>query len=655
MKHRPCIGFFVATALALGACQTSPYSPASDAKPVPPSLADRLPADTVAYFTLPDIQTMRADMQKSALARMLQEPDMQNFLGGILGMLDEAWAELRTQAASEGVPAELLHWDALRSFEAGFAIRQDPTAVRVFDRPPHAHAIARLGVADGLGPLVFDLIAARVVAPSEIVRGPGGNSAVLMEDSEEGVPMRAVLTCDDASVEIEFLMGERAAGTLAGTEHYRRAWNRGMSAGAACFGFLRLDQVLDTVMRGVEGEQPDIAAIVRPFFDQCLAPMQSVSFASGWSDEGSFLNAMLDLAEGAGPPWGAIPADRSLAEYVPDNASAFRILTADTDTWMLAMLGLLDRAAAAQPEGMPVPLGQMFAQQAPELHAWLLGSHRAELQSAMLGFGNRAFTYTVPTSSLGSESLSFAELDDAAALASVLEQLMPRLRQVVNDSDLPFTIEMRRVKRETVQPDGSVTTVAGPAYYWLEFEIPEEIQQVLAMIQFEFQPAIGVAPEGWLVSSISKNSVASVLRSGMHKPERSILANESAAAFLARLPKEATAASWSDPRPATAEILGMLGGMLPMLGGMIGGELPVPLDLNAFPPAETFVRNMRTSESWSFTVRGDYMARSVGTMNLADVFTVLAGAVAIAPPMVMAVAPVLQGMDGDFGGTEVEF
>ena len=655
MKHRRCSILPAAAALVLGACQVSPYSAAADAKAVPPSLADRLPGDTVAYLSLPDIQGMRQDMLKSSLARIFHEPDVQNFLGGVLGMLDESWAQLRSQAAAEGVPLELTHWEALRSFEAGIALRANPEAARVFDLPPHVHAIARLGLAEGLAPAVFGLLAAEIAADAAISSGPGGSSVVLMNDIEEGVPMRAVLSCDDAAVEIEFLMGEPGAGSLAATEQYRRAWNRNMSEGAAFFGFLRLDQVLELVMRGLEGEQPEIAAILRPFMDQCIAPIQSLSFASGWTEQGSFMNSLLDLADGAGPPWTPVAADRSLAAYVPANASAFTIMGADADAWMQAMLDLLDRAAAAQPEGLPMPLGQMLAMQAPELHSWLLGEHRAEMQRAMLGFGERSFSYTVPTGSFGSTSLRFAELDDAASLASVLEQLMPRLRQVMNESDGPVKLEMRRVKRSVEQPDGSVAQVPGPAYYWLEFEFPSELQQGLAMLQLELQPALGVAPEGWMVMSIAKSAVADLLREGMQKPAESILANQEAAAFLARLPKDATGASWSDPRPATAAALGVLGGMLPMLGGMVGGELPVPLDLNAFPAPEVFVRNMRTSESWSWTVRGDTMARSVGTMNFADLFTVLAGGLAIAPPLLMAVQGSMSGLEGGFEAGEVEF
>lgn len=640
-------------ALALAACQASPYSVAADARPVPSGLADRLPQDSLAYFSIPDIARMREDMRKSALVRTFQEPDVQAFLAGILDMLDDAWTELRADLVEDGVPAELARWDALRSLECGISVRPRENSDAPFD-VPNVHAIARLGLAAGLGDDVFRLIAAEIGDEHPVISGPSGSVMTLHEESIAGSPLRAVLTGSDDALEIEITLGERGAGALASDAGFKRAWNRNMTDGAACFGYLRLDGLFAMLMDGAARASSDLDQLLRPFFSECLAPLQSVSFASGWSDEGAFMNSLLDLREEPGPIWHAVAADKSLAEFIPHDASAFSIKGSDSDPWMRAFFGLLDRAGALQPEGMPMPLAQMAQMQVPELHAWLFGEHRPEMERALLGFGERSFAYTVPSGGFGSQSFTFTELDDAAATGAMLEQLMPRLRQVLNQSDAPVKLEMRRVKREVAQPDGSVAEVAGPAYYWLEFEFPPELAQALAMIQFQLQPAIGVAPEGWLVMSISKSSVADVLRGGMAKPERSILANQDAAAFLARLPKGAVSASWSDPRPGASAALGMIGGMLPLLGSMAGGELPVPVNLSSFPAPEVFLRNMRTSESWSWPLRGDFMGRSVGNMSLADLFIVIGAAAAVAPPALMIVRGMESGAAMPSGG-EVEF
>lgn len=637
MKHLRRLILPAAATLAFAACQALPGSAAADARPVPAGLADRLPEDTVLFVSMPDIPAMRQDMQKSTLARIFHEPDMQGFLGGMLGMLDEAWASLRGMGSEQGVPESLTHWDALRSFEMGVAFRPGPAAVRVFDEPPQIYALARLGLAEGLGPVAFDLIAGRVAAHGEIQRGPGGNHVVLMKEMEQDQPLAMTLSCTDDAIEFEILWGARGDGALAGGEHFKRAWNRNMTDGAAMFGFLRLDQIGAALMRGLAAEEEQAGEMLQPFYEQCLAPIQSISFASGWNDEGSFLNSLLDLRAEAGPAWRDVPLDRGLAAMVPATATAFSLKSSDSDPWMQAMLDLLDRAGALQPEGMPMSVAAMAQMQAPDLHDWLFGSHRAEMQAAMLGFGERSFSYSVPAATFGAETLTFVELDDAEAMAKVLEQLMPRLRAVMNESEAPVKLEMRRAKRKVAQDDGTIVEVAGPAYYWLDFEFPPEMAQGLAMMQISLQPAIGVAPEGWMVLSVSKDSVAGVLREGMQAPERDILANEDAAAFLASLPRGATSASWSDPRPAASAALGMVGGLLPMVAGFAGGELPIPLDLNAFPAPDVFVRNMRTSESWSWPLRGDFMGRSVGSMNLADLFVIVGAAVAVAPPIFLAV------------------
>ncbi len=644
MKHSSLRFPLVFALLLIGACQASTTSLRSVQKPIPASLADRLPADTIAYVSLPDIQAMRTSMQNSMLVKLYEEPDVQNFVSGLVNLLDQSWDELRSQAAAEGVPVELTHWEALRSFEMGIALRANPAANATFDLPPHVFAVARLGLAEGLGQRVFDLLATQMGEHAAIVSGPGESSMQIVDEMEEGVPLRGYLKCTSNAVEIEFLMGERGEGALSATENFRRAWNRNYTNGAAVFGFLRIDGILRTILMGAESEQPDIVALVKPFFDQLIAPIQSVSFASGWSKEGSFLNGMLDLSENPGPAWQTVAADKQLAEYIPEGATAFSLAGANLDPGIQALLDMVDRVAAFQPEGLPMPLGQMMQMEAPELHAWILGAHRAEMQSALLGLGQRSFSYSVPTGSMGSESLSFFELDDAAALSSLMEQLLPRLRVALNDSESPVKLEMRRAKRKVTQADGSVTEVAGPAYYWMDFELPPQAAQIMGMLNVKFEPAMGIAPEGWLVMSLSRESVANVLREGMRKPDASILENKDAASFLAKLPKGASSAAWSDPRPAAAAALGMIGGMLPMVASM-AGELPIPVNLNAFPAPDVFIRNMRTSESWSWVQHGERMSRSVGSMNLADLFTVVAAAVAITPPMIGIVMPMLQGMD----------
>lgn len=639
-------------ALALAGCQATPAQLAKkELAPVPPSLADSLPADSIAYFSLPDIPAMRAGMEKSALLRIYRDADVQNFIAGGLAMLDEAWVEMRAQAEAQGIPLELTHWEALRSFEAGFALRPAPGVENPFEQPPQIRAVARLGLAPGLGLRAYEVLVGMLGDEgTEIESTPERRVFGLMDGMEEGMPLRSQLVGTADAVEIELTWGAAGEGRLSDNDAFRRAWHRNATPGTAAFGFLRLGELMGSVLAGLRAEQPEAAALAEEFFERVLIPMDSASFASGWNDDGSFTHAALDLeaADPADPLWSTVPLDPALAEYVPAEATAFQIASGRSGPWMDLMLRTLDNVGAFRPADSPQSVGEILQAQVPELHAWLFGEHRPELDRAIGSFGTRSFSFTKSSGGLSAESFTFVELSDPDAMSAVLEQLMPRLREALKSAGGPVQLDMRRTKRSVTQPDGSVADVAGPAYYWLEFEFPPQLQQVLGFLGQTLQPCFGVAPEGWLVFSLSVQSVRSVLKDGMSKPATSILSNAEAQAFLASLPENAHAASWSDPRPALGAALGMVGGLLPMLSGMLGENASqLPVDLQAFPPAEAFVRHLRTSQSYSYEWQGDMRSSAIGSLGFADLFTVVGAAIAVAPPFLALAQSVVAEAEQD--------
>ncbi len=644
---------FLVLALLLGAsCQATPAALAKkELAPVPASLADRLPADTILFFSLPDIPAMRANMEKSALVKVYRDPEVQNFIAGGMSMLDEAWDELREQAVAQGIPLELTHWEALRSFEAGFALRAQTNSGNPFERPPEVHALARLGLAPGLGQRAYQVLTGHMLGEgqgSEVESTPDRRVFSVMNETEEGMPLTLTVAGLDDAIELDFTWGKAGAGRLADTEPFRRAWNRGVVPGTAMFGYLHLSDVMSTLALGLRSEQPAVADLVDEFFQRVLKPMDAVSIASGWNDSGSFTSASLDFvaSEVPDPLWVTQPLDATLADYVPASASAFSIASGRSGPWMDLVMRTMDKVGAFRPENLPLSLGELLQGQLPEVHSWLFGAHRPELDRAINSFGTRSFSYTTPTGGFSTESFTFVELKDPEGMSAVLEQLMPRLREALKSGDSPVKLDMRRTKRSVTLPDGSASEVAGPAYYWLEFEMPPQLQQMLGFLGQTFQPCFGVAPEGWLVVSINVQSVRNVLKSGMQKPEESIRSNEEARAFLARLPKNAHAAAWSDPRPAIGAAMGMVGGLLPMLSGMLGDKAAqLPVDLHAFPSADAFVRHMRTSESYSYEWLGDMRSVSVGSFGLADLFTAVGAAAALVPPFLAIASEVFEGVE----------
>ncbi len=656
------------TALTVGilfvGCQMTPAMLAKkEIAPVPPSLADRLPGDTVAFISLPDIVAMRANMKNSALMKIYHDSEVQSFLAGGLAMLDEAWVEVRSAAAAHGIPDNLTHWDTLRSFEAGFAVRALPGAASPFEAPPQIYALARVGVAPGLGPQIFDVILGLLPEPVEPGTDAAGRRvAILMEGTEEDQPMTVTLAGTDDAIEFEFVWGAAGTGRLADSEAYRRAWNRNSAPGSAVFGYFHFNEVLRTLFAGLATQEPSIAGLLEELHGRVLDPMESVSFSSGWDEGGSFTHAALDLSAAAAGDelWATASFDRSLAEMVPAEATSFQLTSGNSGPWMDLILRTMDSVGTVQPDGAPAALSQLLEGQAPELHSWLYGPHRPELNRALASFGTRSFGYSVPTGVLSATTYTFVELADPAGMSAVLEQLMPRLREVLKGTGSPLQLDMRRMKRKVEQADGTVAEVPGPAYYYLKFDFPPELQQVMGFIGQTFQPCFAVAPEGWLVFSMSLDSVREVLDQGMPRPEANILENEEAARFLAALPKDANSAAWSDPRPAVGAAIGMLGGMLPMLAGMIPGEIELPVDFASFPSPEAFVRNLRTSESHSYPWLGDLRSTSVGSIGFADLFTITGALAVLAPPLLalaqgMQELPLIDAVPPQPPPPEVEF
>ena len=633
--HAPRIILSLCLPLGFVGCQASPAMLAKkELAPVPASLADQLPGDTMLYFSLPDVPAMRVNMQKSTMLKIYKEPAMQQFLAGGLTMLDEAWGEFRAQAEREGVSAELLHWDALRSLEAGLALRAANPA-DPFGQVPQIQATVRVGVTSGLGSVVFDLLLGMVGDHGlQVVQGPAGRTLIVADEVQEGSPLSVKVHAADDSISLVLQWGAPGTGRLSDTAAYRRAWHRNATAGTAAFGFLQFHDLISTAFFGLSAKEPAIAEMMGEVFTKVLQPMEAVSFASGWNDAGSFTNSSLDLSEDAGDLWHTEPFDRKLAARIPAGATSFSLTSSNTRPGMEMMLRTIDRIGAYRPDESPMNLSQILAMSVPEVHGWIFGEHRPELDRALASFGTAGFSYSVPTSGLSSDSFSFVELSDPEGMSAVLEQLMPRLREVLKTSGAPMKLEMRRTKRKAVQQDGSAVEVAGPAYYWLEFEFPPEVAQIAAIAGQAFKPCFGVAPEGWLVFSMSKDSVSQILRDGMQLPEKSILENAEAAKFIATAAKTAFAISWSDPRPVAASALGMLSGFMPMLGGMMGDKVNLPVDLTTFPEADVFVRNMRTQQAVSYSWLGDMRSTSAGNFGFADLFCGIGALVSLAPPFI---------------------
>lgn len=595
------------------------------------SFAERLPADTLFYLEVPDIPALRMGIQQSALGKIYADPEMQVFLEEGLGLLDQTWVEFRALAVGFGVPEGLTYWEALRNVEIGVAFSPAAGQDNPFEEEPNIHVALRVGLGEGLGLPVFNLLSNFLEPEGFMPVGTElGQSLVLTSpkifDEEEWFTVEIAQEGDDLLY--LFTMGERGAGSLAQTAEFQAAHSSLMNEGAVVFGYLQWQVLFDALLKGLTFEKPEIAGTASYFHEQLLKPVRSMAFASGWTAEGSFTSGRIGLNDDAGPIWDSIPADRELLNLIPADASSFSISATNTKAGGKFLLELLDSIGSIQVEDSSA--ADLLAMQQIEVHNWLFGDHRADLEAALLGSGDQMLAYTVAQGMAG-ENILLSPLEDPAAVSGVLMSLMPRLREMLGDMGGPLQLEMKRVRRRVTQEDGSVINAPGPAYYSIDIGqalgLPQEVMSMLGAIQ----PTFGITDDGWLAASLSKQTVRRFLLKGVVPPETNIGTNPEAADFLARAPKNADTVSWSDPRPAAKMMADLAVGFAPMAIGMASQEMDIPFETEKLPSAELFTRYLRPSEMISYRNGNELHIRSVGSFGVADLFTVLGSTVALAP------------------------
>lgn len=599
------------------------------------SFAERMPASTIAYVEIPDIANLRLGIEKSSLGKFYSDPELQTFLGDSISILDQSWLELRGMAAGMGIPEELTYWDALRSLELGVAMEVKPGLENPFSEPPNLYFGARIGLSEGLGMPVFGLLTMALEGQGFEVIGTEAGQALIMSQSDFMNPEQEMFSVEVSQegddIILEFIMGAKPSGSLAATAGYQGAHKDMFIDGAVVFGYVQIQDLMQTVLKAAAVEAPEIHATLSMIYDRALKPLQNISFSSGWTDEGSFTKSRIELSENPGELWEAGAADLSLMEYVPADSSAFYVNSVSAKAWGGFLLDCIDAGGALElQEGFPA--SEMLKGQNSEVYGWLFGEKRPELEAAMAAIGSQSFGYSV-SQGMASESVNFLQLSDGAGFSAMLEQLMPRLRETLTQLGAPVGLDMKYVRRRVKQEDGTMTNVAGPAYYMINLDGLADIPPQAAVILGSLQPTMGVTEDGWLVFSMSKQRVRHLLLKGLEKPEANIKSNPEASAFVNSLDSSAMAVSWSDPRPLVGTLAGMAVGFAPMAFNMVPENVGLPISADDIPSADLFTRYLRTNESVSRATGNLRLCSSIGSFGFADIFTVLGSATAVGPPI----------------------
>ncbi len=567
-------------------------------------LAQQLPASTLFYFEIPDVPGLRDGLAESSMGRIYHDPGVQQFASGMVEMGMGQWQMVLGQAAEGGMPVEFLSWDAFRSLAFGFAMgegQQGPD--------PGVTVAASIGFGPGLGTTAFEMIAsmASVDGGATINIERGESQSLLSGTDDDGATTFSLRRVQD---HLTLVVRHNMAGnfpTLAANRAYTTARAQLMTQGMATFGYYNPQATLAMQRSFLRlGEMDEglssLTNTVLTFSEEAVGNAQAISFASGWKNGESIDTSFIGFG-GEEPGWAfrAPPADQSLVEYIPADATSFTITGVGNSEGTERMLAGLDRVLADQDMQQNLAVWQEYE---PVSHSWIAGENRPLLDKALSAFGSRSFSYSTPTG-----ARMFVELTDPEALQAAVTPLMKTLAQALDDFELPVSI---RAKRENPRdrPDLKV-----PVYYLrLKAEVlPPEIQQFAAFLT-SFEPSFAIHPDGWMIGSFSRSQVRSVIRGGVVKAEHSIQENEEAADFLGRVPTGASRLGWSDPRPGVAQMVGFA-----QLGlGLLSGVAPLPFDPADLPGPSSFTQHMRTSESVMWMAEDGIHSWSRGSFGLAD-------------------------------------
>ena len=614
------------------------------------SLASDLPAETLFYLELPDVQTFIQNGQSSALGRMYRDPEMQEFAGGLVKMIHDGWAGVRQQTSAMGVPEGLTHWDALRSFELGIAF--GPGGVVDGEYQPSLVFGVAFGMKGDLAEQTLGFLGnlAAQSGKGTLSDGPDGKVLTIGFEGDEKIEIRA----RGSRLVGWSKIGSFGPGNLQSSAKFAAARSAMQAGGGALFCFIDPASGLNAMCDMVSKQHAQAGAMMRRAFAETgLTALQYIAATSGWSNGESVSRSVVQSQPGVPNPMMAAngpKVDKGLAAYVPDNAVSFSLFVSQTDDSYQVMRGLWTELKHLEVQPGQT-LGAMWEgfQPGHPLYEWMEGSNSQLLAKGLQGFGDHGFSYTLPSAGgmMGGPGGGgmFLRLDDADAVRQLLATAVPQIAQMLNASkEIPLELEVKTVKITEKGADGQTISKDGPQYYTLKFqtnELPGQMRQ-MGMFLTQMQPSFGVSVDGWFVGGMNRLSVSNALKKGVTSAEKPITGKPEVQNLLGRVPANTVSLAWSDPRPGIEQMVAMAQGMLPMVAGQIPQNV-VPVDLNKLPGPKSFTQYMRPTETYTVVEPERMVTYTVGSFNGADLIYTGGALLAAAPPIAMHFMPAMRG------------
>jgi len=614
-------------------------------------LAQVVPADTIALFSLPDLPATTQDLRSLPIGKIAAEPSVREFLSGPLQMLSET---MRAQAA-RAEQASGMPW--VKLYESLGKVRSLEVALTRLAVPETSESVARMLVGEfGLAlrvdageawPAVRAVLEKGLEMGEDlaVVRESGSAGDAFVRVTHEEPPITASLFWKEEGTEIYFALASTPTGlvddlwkrvvrdgdapSLATDPEYLACARRcGADEGAEVRGFVRFQPLFDYCLSALgiaAREAEDLPPFLHPgpvngiLQVLGLRGMRAIAFASTASGEHSvnevYVHApaprrgLLGMGDGA-------PVDRALLRHVPADATAFSV-------GRVGLANLWDTLEEALPS-----LGGDVEAKVREALDLFEAENGVEVREDLLAsLGDAYVAYSLPTKGI-------MTVPEQAILVRLVDaERFERAANAFADALAGMTDVLKLKEREyegTNIRSFSITRIPGGK------DIGGQPNPLSGMTPFLslLSPSYAVVKQkddsgkvvgGTLLVSMNSTSLRRSIRRLGGEPAGGAESIEGYQRFAAQVPEKVSALSYSDDRSEIGVVYAMVTSFVPMVAASVGPNLP--FDLNALPPADAITRHLFGEVSYTVADGEGIYSRSFSPWGV-DTMALLTGGIA---------------------------
>lgn len=559
-----------------------------------------LPEDTLVAISVDDLSAYTKSLEKSPLAQVLGEEEVQKFLEKPKAFCAEALAkmseEVKKQPGFENFdlsPAELLAGSYGRMFVALTHVGMpNPEAGMMMPDIGLVIGIERREGAPDWQALLKDLIARGVAASGapldlkfektskngheyeQLVGGPEMRPPVLF--AESGNLQLISLSHDSLGGILDRAAGKEGGKSLAANKHYQKAQSKiAIDSPASIRFFFNTDLGLKALTEGIklalqaEGETQMVALVDKLFAKSGLMALKCVAGANQCVDGVAHSRSWAGVE---GPLTGLLalqpdqPIDLAHLAMVPKDSASFWITQFDFGRLYDFALECVKEVDADVYEEMQGAISGFSAQVGGE-------GQPLDIRKDLLGNIGPEQIFLQPQSNnpMVPAMLMLFEVRNGSAVTDALQKLAA-FGSTASDGQVALkAVDYKETKLYQVDFSGEVPIPLNPCF---------------------------TVANGYLMFALSPGDLKRQLRL-FDKPGESITANPDYQRFAGKLPKDGklNSLAYTDIRGAVESGYGQVTTFLPML--TMAGDFELPFDMNLLPEQETISKHLFGSLSYS--------------------------------------------------------